>query len=292
MTTSTDAVLHAATQRRRLEAVRRLAPGAGGLARLLALLDAEERPPGRPPAAWGRLEAPRRAWSFDDRDIYPQGPRLPTGAPVYAFSTLSGTRVPRPYHGDYDQVAIAILAEALRETAFDAVVELGADCGQRLGRLFLAGAPAGIPYFAAEPGEAGRAAAVLLRQAAPGWDLRPVPFELETAGLPFLAGFKRVLLFTHGYLSAEPALPPDLFARLAAAAPSVTAYHFEVIGHQVKPDGWLAHRAVERRLNGDFVARLLDAHRSGKIQADFLAADIYDLSVLYPVSIAIWRAVS
>lgn len=274
-----------------------LAEGETNPARVIARLDAESQqvgPRGRARLAVGRMTPPPQALDFSDPTLYPACPRMPTGVPTYAYTSLSRTRTLRPYYGDFDALPVEMLLERLQDDDIDAVVELGADFGQRLISLYLRGAPRSIPYFAAEMSPQGLAGAALIRPLVPAMDFRPVALDLAVPDLGFVAGFRRVLIFSFGAMTAASRLPAGLFRAMAGAAPSVTGYHFEAVGQQISRDdpllGWYYDRAAERGFNVDFVPLMLDAHRSGTIQAEFLAADVYDLSIGYPISIAIWKS--
>lgn len=265
-------------------------------ARVLAQLEHADRihgATGHAAALSGRLSSPACARDFTDANLYPACPMMPTGVPTYAFANLAGQRTMRPFYGDYDELSLAQVADAIADHGVDAVVELGADFGQRLLRLFLMGGPK-IPYFAAEPTQVGRDGIATLASLQPDMDLRAVPLDLAAPDWSFLAGFQRVLVFSHLSLSAWTTLPADLFDRLAQVAPSVWGMHYETVGHQVKRDtaalSWFYAQAEAQSLNTDFMPRLVDAHNRGALRCDFLSPDLYDLSTGFPVSVAWWRA--
>lgn len=279
----------------RLKAI--LAEGETNPARVIARLDAEclqSGPNGRARMAVGRMTPPPEALDFGNPALFPACPRMPTGVPSYAYTSLSRTRTLRPYYGDFDDLPVEMVLEAIGNDGVDAVVEVGADFGQRLMSLYLRGAPRSIPYFAAEMSPDGLAGCGLLRPLAPEMDFRPVAFDLTAPDLSFLAGLRRVLVFSFGALTTATRLPPGLFRTLAGAAPHVKGYHFEAVGQQIDRGdpllAWYYARADRQGFNLDFVPSMVDAHRNGVIHAEFLAADVYDLSIGYPISIAIWAS--
>lgn len=296
MTEAAEALFrrHQAIRLERLRAV--LATGETNPARVLALWETACRvqlPRGHSADFSGRLQAPACAADFTDANLYPACPIMPTGVPSYATANLAGTRTMRPFYGDYDELSLNQLADAIEDHRVDAVVELGADCGQRLLKLFHKGCPP-VAYFAAEPTRAGRDGVALLAGVQPDMDLRAVEWDPAAPDWSFLAGFHRVLVFSHLALTAWPDLPADLFDRLTQAAPAVWGVHHEAVGHQVRRDaphlGWFHAQAAEHGFNRDLVARLVDAHNRGAVQCDFLSPDLYDLSTGFPVTVAWWRA--
>lgn len=281
----------------RLQRLRDLiAGGESNPARVLALFEQGERQQsgaGHAPRLGGRLQVPAFAADFADRRMYPACPAMPGGAPTYAFATIAGTRTMRPFHGDYDGLALRQIGDALIDHAVDAVVELGADFGQRLLSLFLAGGPR-VPYFALEPTATGREGVATLAALQPDMDLRAVAFDMAAPDWSFLAGATRVLVFSTLSLSAWTRLPPTLFDGLAAAAPALWGMHYEAVGHQVRRDnpalGWFTAQADAQGFNLDLVPLLVDAHNRGAVRCDFLSPDLYDLSSGFPVTVAWWRA--
>lgn len=258
--------------------------------RVLAALDQACRASGT--RASGRLTAPAAAADFTDADFYPACPLMPTGVPTYAFATVAGSRTMRPFYGDYDELSLNQVADAVVRHRIDAVVELGADFGQRLLQVFLRGGPR-IPYFAAEAAEDGRQGVSVLAALQPDMDLRAVALDMGAPDWSFLAGFRRVLVFSHLSLSACPTLATGLFEGLAQAAPAVWGMHYEAVGHQVKPaaaPAWFRPLIAAQQLNRDFIPRLLDAHNHGVVRCDLLSPDLYDLSTGFPVTVAWWQA--
>ncbi|MEW5726365.1 MAG: hypothetical protein AB1918_00925 [Pseudomonadota bacterium] len=227
-----------------------------------------------------------------DRDRFPDCPLLPTGVPAFAYTVESGNRTIRPFYGTYDDVVVNWLLEAVNDRGYDAIVELGSGFGQKLFQLYLAGGPGNIPYFGAELWEEGRRGAERLAALEPALDFRSVAFDFNAPDLSFLAGFRKVLLFTNAALCNVTTLPGDLMERLSAAAPQVMGYHFEFVGHQIRRDvpalAWFYRMADERKYNTNFVQLFLDAHRGNRIRAHFLAPDVYDVSSGHPVTVAIW----
>lgn len=273
-----------------------LAAGETNPARVLALFEYAERQNsggGDAPRISGRLPAPTFAADFSDRTLYPECPIMPTGAPTYAFTTIAGRRTMRPFYGCFDRLALRQITDALIDHQVDAVVELGADFGQRLLSLFLAGGP-NVPYFAAEPTSTGREGVAILAALQPDMDLRAVPMDVTAPDWSFLAGAQRVLVFSTLSLSAWPRLPADWFDRLATTAPAVWGMHYEAVGHQLRRDNptldWFYAQAEDQRFNIDLLPRLVDAHNRGIVHCDLLSPDLYDLSTGFPISVAWWRA--
>ncbi len=272
-----------------------LATGETNPARIVAALelsDRQERDTGHAPALSGRLPAPLAAADFSDRTRYPECPIMPTGVPTYAYASVAGTRTMRPFHGAYDRLALRQIGDALTDHKIEAVVELGADFGQRLVSLFLDGGPR-VPYYAAEPNAVGRDGIAALAETVPDMDLRAVAFDPQNPDWSFLSGHGRVLVFSTLALSAWNRLPADLFDRLGRVAPAVWGMHYEAVGHQVRRDvptlGWFYAQADAQGFNLDLVPLLVDAHNRGAVKCDFLSPDLYDLSTGFPVTVAWWR---
>lgn len=219
---------------------------------------------------------------------------LPDGRPLLNRTVIAGTCTVAPHHAPYDQVAVRTLLELTYSQAFDAIVELGSGMGQRLFELYLSGGPANIPYFAAELFASGRDIAERLAGLEPRLDFRSVAFDFKQPDLSFLAGFRRVLLFSNAALYCVQRLPVDFFTVLSSAAPSLTGVHFELLGHQtgsgLDPGSPHYAEAVRARRNEDFIPLLLEAERSGVITLDYLGPHAYSVSSAQPVTIAQWHA--
>lgn len=220
--------------------------------------------------------------------------RLPDGRPLLNWTVIAGACTVGPHHAPYDGVAVRTLLDLARQHAVDAIVEMGSGMGLRLFELYLAGGPANIPYFGAELFPSGRAVADRLAALEPGLDFRSVPFDLKAPDFSFLAGFRRVLLFSNAAVYCVQHLPASFFATLASAAPVTIGAHFELLSHQtgsgLDPQSSHYAQAVKNRRNEDFFPLLLAAERDGTLGLDYLGPHIYSVSSNHPVTVALWHA--
>ncbi|MEW5726367.1 MAG: hypothetical protein AB1918_00935 [Pseudomonadota bacterium] len=230
-----------------------------------------------------------------NRAFYPDGPATPEGTPLYAWAGLAGTLTIRPFHASYDHLIVPLARDLMRQRQFDAVVELGSGFGDKLFRLYLAGAPRTIPYFGAELWDSGRRLADRLAKLEPDMDFRGVTLDLLDPDLSILAPFKNVLLLSNGAFYCVPSLPRTTFQTLAGCAENVTGVHFEPVGHQVAKDkpylaGYYATTITQRDFNQNMIPLLLAAERQRVLKVEFLAPDLSMISSGHPVSVAVWHS--
>lgn len=227
-----------------------------------------------------------------NRAAFPECTLMPNGAPVFAWTVVAGQLTVRPYYAHYDSLIVPFLRDLLRQRPVDAIVELGSGYSEKLFQLFLAGGPRGIPYYGAELWEPGRVMAERLACLQPDLDFRSVPLDLADPDFSFLAGYRRVLVFSNAALYCLPHLPQDFFERLTAFPSEMSGVHFEFVGAQC---GSHCERfeeyyrdSVEREHNTNFIPLMRAAAARGDISISTLIPDVYVISSAQPVTIVRW----
>lgn len=161
----------------------------------------------------------------------------------------------------------------------DAVVELGSGYGLQLFRTYFAGGARNADYIGAELSPAGRALADRLAALEPDLAFRSRAFDLNRPDFDFLAGYRRVLLFSVWSLMYLRTTPPDFFDALAALPGEVTCVFCEPFGSQVSAsDGMGAEQADALGgggLNRDFYTRFVHAAGRGQIEPLHVGKDLF-----------------
>lgn len=231
-----------------------------------------------------------------DRTLYPETALLPTGQPAYAYALVNNQVIVRPFHAELDNAPVRFLLDHLHGRDFDAIVEIGSGLGEKLFKLYLNGGPRDAAYFGAELWQEGRQIADRLAQLEPGLNFTSVPFDLNQPDFSFLAGYKRVLIFSNAALYTVTTLPQTLMECMANAAPHVEGVHFEFVGHQ-RPaapgeDRTAAYRdeCRKRGFNTNFVDLVDDAQARGFIHSLFVGLDQFSNSSNQLVSLICWQA--
>ncbi|MEW5726366.1 MAG: hypothetical protein AB1918_00930 [Pseudomonadota bacterium] len=239
-------------------------------------------------AAWVR-ETPDPG----NRAMFPDCPVTPEGVPLYSWAVVGGHPTIRPSHASYDHLAVPVILALTRQRRFDAFAELGSGFGEKLFRLYLAGAPRDVPYYGAELWEGGRLMADALASLEPGIDFHGVTFDMKAPDFSFLAPHKQVLLFSNAAIYAVPDLPPDFLDLLLDTCPAVTGVHFEFIGYQLGVTSAYVEefnrRREERAYNRDFIGLLRQAEEKGRVTVEYLQPDLYCVSSAQPVTVIVWR---
>lgn len=175
----------------------------------------------------------------------------------------------------------------------DAVVELGSGFGLNLFRLAHVLGDRAIDYVSAEFTGSGRALCRKLTDVEGAPPLRVEFIDHKAPDVSFLAGYRKVLIFTAHSIEQVNTLPDDYFAILAGAAETVVGIHMEPFGFQVRADTPEARAQKEwiegRRWNVNFYSCLEAAASRGEVQIEDVLINAFDLLDGNPTSVAIWR---
>jgi hypothetical protein len=220
------------------------------------------------------------------------GGTLPTGVPPFLPVAVRDREMMVPSYADFGAIPGRWVAHHLQSNRYDAIAELGSGLGRNLFSIYYNGGPPG-PYFACEFAESGRRITQMLAALDPAIAMRVLPFDHKAPELSFLAGFKRVLLLTVHSIEQIDRLPDTYFDTLAAAAPEVTAMHFEPFGFQLGRDNDVSRRQRDhftgRGWNLDLLEKLRDADKRGAIRLTFLSDNLWGNTLENPTSVAIWE---
>ena len=218
------------------------------------------------------------------------------GAPLDAYDSV--------YAGQPATGPVAAIAGAHQGLVVDAVVdactpdtglvlELGSGWGRNLLLCWLAGAPAGARYVAAEYTEAGRRASERLAALDPRVRFSSLPFDYRAADFSSLEPVEHAVVYSVHSVEQVDRVPVETIDAVRGLAQRVTCLHFEPVGWQLgdgERTGSSAGYAEKHDYNRNLVELLRGEAAEGRLRIDAELPEVLGLNPRNATTVVAWSS--